>query len=109
MIYRRVCLLFLIGLTVIACVEEESVCEPNGPCETLILLQCECCQVDTIVDCKADKSAACATGNLTIAQTPESCAESTETWEQYQNRGEDPCLEMPQEQYDQVCTPLISE
>jgi hypothetical protein len=109
MIFLRVCLVFLVGLAVIACVEEESVCETDGPCETLILLQCECCQVDTIADCKVDKSAACASGNLTIGQSAESCAETTATWDQYQSRGEDPCLEMPQDQYDQVCTPLMSE
>ena len=109
----RICILIAAVFGLFACGEEESsTCEVGGPCEQLMLVQCECCANGELVDggneevvaaCQQDKELACETGRLTISLSPESCQSNLDAIMQYREAGMDFCAEMEREQLESHC------
>jgi hypothetical protein len=106
-------LILLFALVLVGCAEEESsTCEPGGTCEQFMLVQCECCgdplridgaNPDLVSACQQDKSSACATGRLTVTQSPETCADNLAVIQQYRDADMDFCGQIEQDQLEALC------
>ena len=99
-IYQILLLLFLCSGFVLAC-GETSVCEPGGSCEEYTVRLCTCCDPGFIENCKQDRRDACATGNLTVSGTPQSCSENLSNWDQIVAAGQNPCDSFSEEELEE--------
>jgi len=86
-----------------ACENESSICVPGEACETFSLRACSCCPVDKAASCDESVQAACATGNLEIGSTPETCANNNSVWDQMVDLGDDPCTNFSEGELDDLC------
>ncbi len=107
---RSFCIaLVSIGILAVACDEQEikSNCEPDGPCEAFLLLQCDCCSADKVEACRTDRRTACATGRLQLTQSADECQASVDEIEALTTAGNDYCEGFGTEQLETTCVQTI--